>query len=297
VPSDVDNTVVEQRILEQGCRLTTYGAVTGWAALRWRGARFFDGVDAQGRALPVPLDVGMAKIREDEQFKLIQAQLAPSERTSCGSIWVTTVQRALFDVMRTCDDVRDAVVAIDMAAAAGLISVSLMSAYVELRPAWTGVPLVRDALLLASNDRRSPQETRMAMVWEMDADLPRPFYNQPLFGTGGQLLGYPDLFDEEAGLVGEYAGADHRDAVRHRKDVEREQRMRDHDLEYFTVVAGELRDRRQIVQRMLSTRSRARFLCAEDRTWTLSPPAWWESGDDLDTYLVRINEAPLLVRT
>ena len=32
-----------QHILEQGSRIRSYGAVTGWASLRFRGARYFDG--------------------------------------------------------------------------------------------------------------------------------------------------------------------------------------------------------------------------------------------------------------
>lgn len=57
VPASVDG-VVEQRILEQGSRIRTFGAVTGWASLRWQGARFFDGsADAGEGRLPVPLEV------------------------------------------------------------------------------------------------------------------------------------------------------------------------------------------------------------------------------------------------
>ena len=43
VPSSVDGGVVEQRIVEQAGRIPGYGAVTGWAALRWHGATYFDG--------------------------------------------------------------------------------------------------------------------------------------------------------------------------------------------------------------------------------------------------------------
>ncbi len=59
VPSNVDESVVEQRILEQASRIRQYGAVTAWAALRWHGAAFFDGTTDGGRTrLPVPLVVG-----------------------------------------------------------------------------------------------------------------------------------------------------------------------------------------------------------------------------------------------
>src|SRR5829696_7578722 len=58
VPSDVKESVVEQRIVEQASRIRRYGAVTAWPALRWHGANFFDGTtDGGRRELPVPLIV------------------------------------------------------------------------------------------------------------------------------------------------------------------------------------------------------------------------------------------------
>ena len=119
------------------------------------------------------------------------------------------------------------------------------------RPAWTGVPLVRRALALAIDDSRSPMETLMRLIWVLDALLDPPVCNQPV-QPGRALLGYPDLFDVESGTVGEYDGADHKDGERHRSDVEREQRYRDHGLEYFTVVGGDIRDRAKVVRRMHS---------------------------------------------
>ncbi len=118
VPSSVNEGVVEQRIFEQGHRIRSYGAVTGWAALRWRGAAFFDGVSRGGVTLPVPLVVGKNHLAKDPRVSISEAHIAPSERTWNGGIWCATVQRALFDEMRHARGVRSAVVAMDMAAAA-----------------------------------------------------------------------------------------------------------------------------------------------------------------------------------
>jgi hypothetical protein len=214
-----------------------------------------------------------------------------------ADMWATTVQRAVFDVMRR-TTLRQAVVAMDMSAAGRLISVFLMTLYVANRPAWTGVPLVRRALALASNDSRSPMETLMRLVWVLDASLEPPVCNQPIFSRDGLLLGYPDLLDVRSGTIGEYDGAVHKEADRHRKDVEREQRFRDHGLEYFTVVGGDLLDRPKVVRRMHSTRARALFLPEEERAWTLTAPPWWTPREEaLDVHLLRLGEAPLLVRT
>ncbi len=297
VPSSVDPGDVDQRIFEQAHRIRSYGAITGWAALRWRGAAYFDGTERGGTmTLPVPLVVGKARLAADSRVVISEAQIAPSERTWTGRIWCATTQRALFDAMRHARNVRSAVVCMDMAAAAWLISVGLMSRYVERRPAWTGVPLVREALALASNSSRSPRESRLRLIWVLDAGLVPPLCNVPVFSLDGTLLGYPDLFDPVAGMIGEYDGSDHKSSDRHRRDVEREARYRDHGLEYFTVVGGDMLHRTKVVDRIHRTRGRALFAPPESRLWTLEPPAWWVGEDDLDTHLVRTQEAAYLVR-
>jgi hypothetical protein len=298
VPGEVDESVVEQRILEQGQRIRSFGAVTGWAALRWHGVRYCDGLTGQeeGRR-PVPLVVGRNPLRPDSRVTVGGSQLARSERLHRRGIWITTVQRALFDELRFMTSLREAVVLLDMVAAARVISVRLFSRYVAMRPAWTGVPFVRRVLPLGSDDCRSPQEARMWLVWVLDAGLERPLCNVPVFDRRGRLLGYPDLLDPVSGTVGEYDGADHRTRDRRRADITREQRFRDHGLEYFTVVGGDLRDRARVVRRMHAARARARFLPAEQTLWTLTPPPGWRPREEpVDVHLVRTGEAPFLVR-
>ncbi|HET9500161.1 MAG TPA: hypothetical protein VFO98_07855 [Marmoricola sp.] len=287
VPAGIDSTVVEQRIIEQAARLSNLGAVTAWAALRWYGATFFDGTAEGGRrCLPVPLVVG-SDLRPDPRSSLSWEQLAPTERVVVAGLPCTTVQRALFDEMRR-GGLWHAVRAMDMAAAAELISVELMLTYVEHRYAWTRVPLVREALLLAVDDSRSPQESSMRLVWRVVARLPTPVCNRPVFSLGGTLLGVPDLFDPEAGLVGEYDGADHLQDDRRLRDTSREERFRDHGLEYFRVVKGELGAADHVAQRMLQARGRAPFLDEADRSWTLTPPPWFGVPETLDERLVRL---------
>ena len=246
MPSDVDGDVVEQRILEQAGRITSYGAVTGWAALRWHGGNFFDGTSAAGReTLPVPLVVHQ-KLRPDARYTLTQEQLSCTEWSWVGGLPVTTVQRALFDEVRRINSVREKANAVAMAAAARLISTRLFGHYVADRGPWTGVQGARDAALLSVDDCRSPQEFRMYLCWRIDAELPMPLLNREVYDRDGRLIGVPDLLDVEAGLVGEYQGEDHKDGQRHREDVEREERFRDHGLEFFEVVGGDL-SRRQLV--------------------------------------------------
>ena len=267
----------------------------GRAALAW--SSDFDGTKANGGELPVPLLVGNNPLQPDKRVHIDRCQIAPTERVCTGGIWITTVQRALFDVMRYSANVRDAVVAMDMTAAARLISVSLMSLYVVERSGWTGVPLVREALALATNESRSPQESRMRLVWVIDAGLAPPLCNVPDLRSLGSTAGGPDLFDPIAGVAGEYDGVDHKSQERHRADVAREGLLRRHGLECFTVVGGDLTDRTLVVKRMHETRDRALFQSSEARSWTLVPPPWWKPREEpLDIHLARIGEAPYLYR-
>lgn len=276
MPATVDGTRVEQRVLEQGSRVRTYGAVTAWAALRWRGATFFDGIDfSTGELLPVPLVTGGTSLRADPRVEISAAQLAPSEREHVAGLWVTTSSRALFDEVRRHGLHRQAVVDIEMVLAAGLLTLTEFTSYVESRSAWTRVGIAREALALAGLGCRTPQEVRMALVWILDAGLPRPVCNAPVFDLEGHLLAIADLLDVEAECVGEYQGADHKDGEHHRRDVAREQRLRDAGLECFEVVGGDLADRDLVVKRMHAARQRAPFRPLGERRWTLEQPAWW----------------------
>jgi hypothetical protein len=209
----------------------------------------------------------------------------------------TTVQRALFDEVRRIESVREAACAIAMAAAARLISRRLFAQYVAQRNAWTGVPHARKAVALARDECRSPQEFRMLMCWLLDAEFPEPLCNREVYDRDGRLIGIPDLFDPEAGLVGEYQGADHKDGQRHRDDVEREERFRDHGLEFFEVVGGDLTRRQLVAQRMRNARARAKFLPPESCAWTLVTPPWRTPPESLDEYLVRTGRGDALWRT
>lgn len=266
---------VDQRILEQGSRIRAYGCVTGWAALRWRGASFFDGTGTDGTPLPVPLVTGGHGLRPDPRVAISKAQLAPSERELVDGIWVAASDRALFDEVTRHGQRRQGIVDVEMALAARLLTISDFRAYVDRRNAWTGVGLARDVATVAGMGCRSSQEVRMVLVWMWHADLPRPLCNVPIFDRQERLIAIVDLLDVEAGCVGEYQGADHKDGERHRHDVAREQKLRDHGLECFEVVGGDLQDRELASKRMVAARERSLFEAPARRTWTLRQPSWW----------------------
>ena len=277
VPATVSNERPEQRILEQSMRLTPDGGVTGWAALRLHGATFFDGLRRDGLTpRPVPLAIGAQHIvRSLPGSVLLRDRLPPGERVVVQQIACVAPARATFDAMRKAPGVREAVVVADMALGGEVVGLSELRGYVESRPAWQGVQQVRDALVLVSCDSRSPAETRLRLVWVLDAALPAPMVNPPVWDRDGRLLGYPDLFDPDAGLVAEYDGADHRSAERHGRDVAREHGFRRTGLEYVTITGPDMRHPHVVVQRLRWAHARAPRLPEPARQWTLTPPPWW----------------------
>ncbi len=250
-----------------------YGAVTAWAALRWHGAAYFDGV-AHGRRLPIPLTLGEHMIRGDGRVAIRRGQLGSTEREVIAGLRCATWQRALYDEIVRLGSLRPAVTAFDMTLAAGIGDVAMFWDYLERVRPRNGVVLAREVTSLARVGVRSPREVPMRLCWTLDAGLPEPLVNVPIFDHGGRLLGIPDLFDAEAGLVGEYQGAIHRSRDRHRSDVHRAERFRDHGLEYLELVGPDLDDVRTPA-RIRRVRSRALFLPPDKRRWTLDPPAWW----------------------
>ena len=187
VPAHITDAVPEQRILEQSMRLRDGGAVTGWGSLRMNGGNFFDGLMTDRLTeLPVDLCTGpLSQIRKAAGIALSRDRLLPAEVLVRHGVPCTRVLRATFDAMRKAPSLLEAVVVMDMVAAAELASISQMLAYVETRSGWEGVQQVRDALALADEDSRSPNETRMRFIWQINAGFPRPLVNRPVWDLNG----------------------------------------------------------------------------------------------------------------
>lgn len=282
VPAETDSSVPEQRILEQSMRLEGDGAVTGWAALRMYGAAYCDGRAPDGSALQVAL-VSTRQLARTDVSIATRAALSSGEIRVVNGVPCTIVERAVVDEILRLDDLREAVVLVDMVMAARLTSIRRLRSYASgLRGRRRDVLLA--AVELAEQRSRSPMESRMRLVWVLDARLPKPVCNRVIYALDGRALGAPDILDVEAGVVGEYDGAAHKSRERHRRDVGREDRFRRAGLEYLAIVAGDSRATQ--VERMLTTRARALEL-NRPRRWTLEPPsgAWIPVERDLDEEL------------
>lgn len=273
VPAGTERDTTEQRIAEAVTGLHENAVLTGWAAARMHGGAFFDGRSPDWRdLLPVQVRVppGVHPRPRDGVRFLEGAILGAVE---IHGLPCSGVVPAVFDAMRLRPHVRDAVVDLDMAAAARLLTVADLRTFVDSRPSWRGtpgVPIVRAAMKLADGRSASPPETRLRLVWVLDAGLPPPLVNVPVHDLAGRLLGVPDLLDPVAGLVVEYDGDDHRDPARHSDDVDREARLRGVRLEVTRVTGRDLRRRPQLVDRLQAARRRAAFLPEHLRPWRLS---------------------------
>lgn len=287
VPSEVP-LVPEQRVLEQSMLLPSGGAVTGWAALRMLRANFFDGVEPDGvTRRPVPLVTGPEVHRRDRgEVTFCRDRIAADEVVRRYGVPCTIPERATFDEMRKSGDLRAAVTALDMAAAGEVTSLRRMGRYVDAHPGWQGVELARSALGLADEHSLSPRETELRLIWVLDARRPRPLANRAVFDRRtGRLLGYADLLDPEAGVVGEFDGGEHAGTRRRSRDAGRDVSFRDHGLEVFRVTSLDLLDRRTVLHRIESSYHRAQHVPRDRRTWTLEPPPGWEPAPSLDELL------------
>lgn len=270
VPSAVDRGRVEQRILEEAGRLRGRGAVSGWAALRLHGGGYFDGRGPDGRAtLPVPLVVTPGvPLRRAPGIEAHRERLPASEVTERHGISCTTPERAAFDAARWSPDLRTAVVTLDMALAPAVVQLAALRSHLSAKAGWPGVRMVTRALDLVDPRSRSPEETRLRLIWCLDAGLPTPRCNWPVADASGTFIGTPDLLCEELGVVGEFDGAEHRSRRRQRDDVRRDDLFRRVGLESFRVVGADLRDVPLVVDRIRAAVSRAAASRAP-RTWRI----------------------------
>jgi hypothetical protein len=276
VPSYVDATVVEQRILEAAAVLPPVGGVTGWAGLRWMGGEWFDGLDPRGPGhLPVDLATCYQDIRTQAGFVVHQERLGPSELVRYDGLTCTSAVRSLCFLMRYARSLREATSFADLAAYSDLVSIAEATDYFLAHPGWTGIPQARDALALADENSWSRWETWMRLVWELDAGFPRPLCNRPVFDLDGNHIATPDLLDVESGTAGEYDGAVHLQGAQRSRDAERENRLRNVGLEPFVAFASDLPRPERAIRRMADARNRARWEPESRRRWTIKPPPWW----------------------
>jgi hypothetical protein len=275
VPADTPRTI-EQWIVEAAAVLPSYGGVTGWAALRWMGGAWFDGVRRGGREQqPVVLAIADRSIRPQPGFTTSEERLDPTELTTHRGLVVTTGLRSVFFETRYAATETEAVQVADMAAYSDLVSREELLTFASVTAGWTGIARFRAACLDMEENAWSPAEVTMRRTWQHDAHLPRPLCNHPVFDLSGRHLGTPDLIDPAAGVIGEYNGALHLEGAQRSRDIRREARFRAAGLEPVEMVAGDLTNPFPFLSRLRDAYARAARLPVSERRWTTAPPPWW----------------------
>ncbi len=259
VPSHVTNEAVEQRIVEASVVVPNGLGLTGWAGLKWLGGRWFDGTTLDGGRRPVTIAIGTYDIKPQPKYGIAVTGEGLWRRMVVMHDGLP-ITRAVWSVsfeMRYAESWRKAVVALDMAAYNDLVSLEEQAEFFTHQNGWTGIPKARKALAFAAENSWSPQETLMRLVWEVDAELPRPLCNVPIFDLDGRHLGTPDLLDLETGLMGEYDGPGHLTRVQHARDVQRAELLRAHDLESVIMLADDFGHLGRYLERLHRARAAA----------------------------------------
>lgn len=276
VPSEVNRDHVEQRIVEAAHFLSPASALTGWAALRWHGAPWFDGrADGGTSERAVTVTAVRNAVRSRAGVAVTSECIPPRDRMVVDGLRVVTPVCAVAYEMRYADSVVAAVRAFDMAAAADLVSTGELLAHLELLYHWIGIPQAREAAQLVDENAWSPAETDVRLVWPLELGLEPPLTNRPVFDDRGRHVATPDLIDVGAGLVVEYDGPVHLTADRRARDLVREDDLRRLGLEYLCLVAADRADRSRMARRISAARARSPFTPSADRRWTVEPPPWW----------------------
>lgn len=275
VPAYVDGGIPEQRIVEAAAVLPPISAVTGWAALRWLGATWFDGRSPDGgRQLPVTL--AAIDIRAPANAVLSEEGLPPDQIVVVDGLPVVRPMWATAFEMRYAGSAREGAVTFAMAAYADLVSIEEYDLLVPQLTGRTGIPRMREARPLLTENAWSPWEVRMANIWVLEAELDPPLFNQPVFDAEtGRHIGTPDLLDVESGLVGQYDGAVHAAGAQRRSDRDRDEVYRYYGLETVVMMQGDAANRAVMAERILRARERARAGQSRVRRWTVQPPPWW----------------------
>jgi hypothetical protein len=273
VPAGLEPTN-SQRIVEAAPLAGKEGAVAGWAAAYWQGVPLLG-----GSHLDVALALGAkGSLRKRPGIDVSREELPPDEVQELRGVRCVVPLRAGFDSARTKVGLRQAVRELDMMLASRLFTERAIAAYVARHSGWRRVAQARAALALVDPRTASPPETSVRLVWMLDAGLPRPLVNPPIFDLDGRLLGYPDVLDAEAATVVEYDGDDHRELEYHTDDNDREELFEDHGLVVCRVTRLSLtRSRGLLADRMRRARERGLVRDRARDRWTLQPPpGWWD---------------------
>jgi hypothetical protein len=262
-----------QRIYDAADLLPVGGAIGGWAAAYLLGAAEIDGRGRSGRErevirLVIPPKLHLAP---RDHVAYWRSALGPGDVSEVDGVPVTAPLRTAFDLART-RSLEDAVVTLDSLARQLGVPPGAVADFARQHPAYRGSRRVLRAAGLVDPRSRSTGESRLRVLWLMDAGLPRPESNPLVVDRDGQVIAMPDLLDVGTGLVGEYDGGLHRELTAHTADNAREERMEDLGLVVVRATSLDLGVyRAETVRRLQAGYRRAKQSSQGGRSWGWRP--------------------------
>lgn len=276
VPTETKDGL-EQRIVEAAAGAPDGAAITGWAALAWQRARWFDGLAPDRSPLPIPLALGDQRtVRPRPGVQLCEDWLFEGDIVDCDGLPITIPPRSVSFEARRAWSFERAVQIVDMAAAADLASLEELAVYALRLRGRPGTVQLNQAIEYGNENVWSLMEVTLRLEWRRPGrhDGPLPLLcNVPVFDLAGNHLFTPDLFDPEWAVAGEYDGAVHDADEPRRRDLDREELAKAHDIELVTMMRGDLRDPHRFHARRKAAYRRAAERPTR-RTWTLEQPPW-----------------------
>ncbi|MGH7919447.1 MAG: endonuclease domain-containing protein [Candidatus Dormibacteraceae bacterium] len=177
------------------------------------------------------------------QATVRRVMLTPEEVTMPRGLPVTTPCRTCFDLAGRLSRV-EAVVVVDMALHAGLVTSESWSSCVAAHTGRKGVAGARRTLPHVEPKAESPMESRLRMLL-VGAGLPCPEAQVPLYDSGGDFVGRPDLYYASARLGLEYDGENHRDRLI--ADDRRQNRLQQIGVVLLRFTHSDLTERPEVV--------------------------------------------------
>ncbi|QSR25659.1 hypothetical protein CFH99_08495 [Nocardioides aromaticivorans] len=286
VPAHVGQGSVPQRIVEAVTSAPEGSGATGWAALHWQGARWFPGCTAGGDPLPVPVAIGdSVHLARRPGVQLCRDWLFDGDIMRVDGLPITRPERSICVAALRARSMEETVQIICMAMADDLASLDEIRDYAARIKGRPHTRRLNTALEVADENVWSPLEVTMLMRWRQRHPVATLLCNAPIFDPAGRHLLTPDLFDAEAGVVGQYDGLIHEQRTVRRRDLETEELCRDLGFELVTMLSTDLRDLGSFERRLDAAYARARR-CHAGQGWTLDQPHWW-----VDTSSVRARRA------
>jgi hypothetical protein len=188
------------------------GVIAGAAAAAMHGAQWIpDGV---------PVELIYTNPRTPPGVLTRRDNLLDNEIQIVEGIHVTTPERTAFDIGRR-GAIRSAVVRLDALARATGFKIEDVLGVAAGHPRSPGVRRLESALELVDAGAQSPRESYLRLLL-IDAGLPRPQTQIPVFGADGMPVAYLDLGWEDRMVAVEYDGDQHRtDRRQYVKDIRR----------------------------------------------------------------------------